>query len=77
MYCRHVHTFQVLKMYNEPYCFQQALSKALQELRAEMASHAEQQLVTNITQKEENSNVQQIINKHTKELQVCSLTGHS
>ncbi|KAL2094036.1 hypothetical protein ACEWY4_011348 [Coilia grayii] len=49
---------------------QRALSKALQELRSEMASHAEHQVVTSITQEEKNSNVQQLVDKCTKELQV-------
>ncbi|XP_031417585.1 centrosomal protein of 290 kDa [Clupea harengus] len=48
---------------------QRALSKALQELRAEMTSHAEQQIIANVTQREENFNIQQIVDKHTKELQ--------
>ncbi|XP_037396412.1 centrosomal protein of 290 kDa isoform X8 [Pygocentrus nattereri] len=48
---------------------QKALSKALLELRAEMTSHAEQQIIANAAQKEESLNVQQIVDKQTKELQ--------
>ncbi|KAI4894866.1 hypothetical protein NFI96_019180 [Prochilodus magdalenae] len=47
---------------------QKALSKALLELRAEMTSHAEQQIVANAAQKEESLNIQQIVDKQTKEL---------
>ncbi|KAL7885493.1 hypothetical protein AOLI_G00057880 [Acnodon oligacanthus] len=48
---------------------QKALSKALLELRAEMTSHAEQQIIANAAQKEESLNIQQIVDKQTKELQ--------
>ncbi|MBN3304076.1 CE290 protein, partial [Amia calva] len=47
---------------------QKALSKALLELRSEMTSHAEQQIIASAAQKEENLNVQQIVDKHTKDL---------
>ncbi|KAM9311658.1 centrosomal protein of 290 kDa [Gastrophryne carolinensis] len=47
---------------------QKALSKALLALRAEMTSHAEQQLISTAAQKEENLNIQQIIDRQTKEL---------
>ncbi|XP_072519040.1 centrosomal protein of 290 kDa isoform X2 [Salminus brasiliensis] len=47
---------------------QKALSKALLELRAEMTSHAEQQIIANADQKEESLNIQQIVDKQTKEL---------
>ncbi|XP_058842275.1 centrosomal protein of 290 kDa isoform X7 [Acipenser ruthenus] len=47
---------------------QKALSKALLELRSEMTAHAEYQIVASASQKEENLNVQQIVDKHTKEL---------
>ncbi|XP_069760411.1 centrosomal protein of 290 kDa isoform X2 [Narcine bancroftii] len=47
---------------------QKALSKALLDLRAEMTSHAEQQIIFQATQKEGQLNVQQIVDKHTKEL---------
>ncbi|XP_036424131.1 centrosomal protein of 290 kDa isoform X2 [Colossoma macropomum] len=47
---------------------QKALSKALLELRAEMTSHAEQQIIANAAQKEESLNIQQIVDKQTKEL---------
>ncbi|MBN3288056.1 CE290 protein, partial [Polyodon spathula] len=49
---------------------QKALSKALLELRSEMTAHAEYQIVASASQKEENLNVQQIVDKHTKELKV-------
>ncbi|KAA0724451.1 Centrosomal protein of 290 kDa [Triplophysa tibetana] len=45
-----------------------ALSKALLELRAELTSQAEQQIIANGAQKEEALNVQQIVDKQTKEL---------
>ncbi|KAL0968641.1 hypothetical protein UPYG_G00269530 [Umbra pygmaea] len=45
-----------------------ALSKALLELRAEMTSHAEQQILANASQREESLNVQLLIDKHTKDL---------
>ncbi|XP_051886600.1 centrosomal protein of 290 kDa isoform X2 [Pristis pectinata] len=47
---------------------QKALSKALLDLRAEMTSHAEQQIIYQAAQKEGQLNVQQIVDKHTKEL---------
>uniref|UniRef100_A0A3Q2T4M8 Centrosomal protein 290 n=1 Tax=Fundulus heteroclitus TaxID=8078 RepID=A0A3Q2T4M8_FUNHE len=45
-----------------------ALSKALLELRAEMTSAAEQQVIARAAQKEESLNVQMLVDKHTKEL---------
>lgn len=48
----------------------QALSKALLELRAQLTSQAEQQIIANAAQKEEALNVQQIVDKQTKELKV-------
>lgn len=48
----------------------QALSKALLALRAELTSQAEQQIIANAAQKEEVLNVQQIVDKQTKELRV-------
>ncbi|KAA0705139.1 Centrosomal protein of 290 kDa [Triplophysa tibetana] len=45
-----------------------ALSKALLELRAELTSQAEQQIIANGAQKEEALNVQQNVDKQTKEL---------
>uniref|UniRef100_UPI00398F0659 centrosomal protein of 290 kDa isoform X6 n=1 Tax=Pristiophorus japonicus TaxID=55135 RepID=UPI00398F0659 len=47
---------------------QKALSKALLDLRAEMTSHAEQQIISQAAQKEGHLNVQQIVDKQTKEL---------
>uniref|UniRef100_W5KWW2 Centrosomal protein 290 n=1 Tax=Astyanax mexicanus TaxID=7994 RepID=W5KWW2_ASTMX len=47
---------------------QKALSKALLELRAEMTSHAEQQIIASAAQKEESLNIQQIVDKQTKDL---------
>ncbi|XP_042190773.1 centrosomal protein of 290 kDa isoform X1 [Callorhinchus milii] len=49
---------------------QKALSKALLDLRAEMTSHAEKQIITSAAQKEENFNVQLIVDKQTKELRI-------
>ncbi|KAG7329538.1 hypothetical protein KOW79_007712 [Hemibagrus wyckioides] len=45
-----------------------ALSKAMLEFRAQMTSQAEQQIIANAAQKEEALNVQQIVDKQTKEL---------
>ncbi|KAJ8002717.1 hypothetical protein DPEC_G00161840 [Dallia pectoralis] len=45
-----------------------ALSKALLELRGEMTSHAEQQIIANASHKEESLNVQLLVDKHTKDL---------
>ncbi|XP_078075740.1 centrosomal protein of 290 kDa isoform X3 [Mustelus asterias] len=47
---------------------QKALSKALLDLRAEMTSHAEQQIILQAAQKEGHLNIQQIVDKQTKEL---------
>ncbi|XP_076878218.1 centrosomal protein of 290 kDa isoform X3 [Brachyhypopomus gauderio] len=47
---------------------QKALSKALLELRTEMTSHAEQQIIAKAAQKEEALNIQQLVDKQTKEL---------
>uniref|UniRef100_A0A8C5E5P2 Centrosomal protein of 290kDa coiled-coil region domain-containing protein n=1 Tax=Gouania willdenowi TaxID=441366 RepID=A0A8C5E5P2_GOUWI len=47
-----------------------ALSKALLELRAEMTSAAEQQVLASAAQKEESLNVQLLVDKHTKDLKV-------
>uniref|UniRef100_A0A8B9GY27 Centrosomal protein 290 n=1 Tax=Astyanax mexicanus TaxID=7994 RepID=A0A8B9GY27_ASTMX len=51
---------------------QKALSKALLELRAEMTSHAEQQIIASAAQKEESLNIQQIVDKQTKDLKELS-----
>ncbi|XP_047453356.1 centrosomal protein of 290 kDa isoform X3 [Mugil cephalus] len=45
-----------------------ALSKALLELRAEMTSAAEQQVIASAAQKEESINVQMLVDRHTKDL---------
>ncbi|XP_056430371.1 centrosomal protein of 290 kDa isoform X2 [Hyla sarda] len=47
---------------------QRALSKALLALRAEMTAHAERQIISTAAQKEENLNVQQIVDRQTKDL---------
>ncbi|XP_059258359.1 centrosomal protein of 290 kDa isoform X1 [Mustela nigripes] len=47
---------------------QKALSRALLELRAEMTAAAEERIISATSQKEANLNVQQIIDRHTKEL---------
>lgn len=52
----------------------QALSKAMLEFRAQMMSQAEQQVIANAAQKEEELNVQQIVDKQTKELKVRGRT---
>uniref|UniRef100_A0A667YHJ1 Centrosomal protein 290 n=1 Tax=Myripristis murdjan TaxID=586833 RepID=A0A667YHJ1_9TELE len=50
-----------------------ALSKALLELRAEMTSVAEQQVIASAAQKEDSLNVQMLVDKHTKDLKVQEL----
>ncbi|XP_051808594.1 centrosomal protein of 290 kDa isoform X2 [Acanthochromis polyacanthus] len=45
-----------------------SLSKALLELRAELTSAAEQQVIVSAAQKEENLNVQMLVDRHTKDL---------
>ncbi|XP_070763229.1 centrosomal protein of 290 kDa [Enoplosus armatus] len=45
-----------------------ALSKALLELRAEMTSAAEQQVIASAAQKQESLNVQMLVDRHTKDL---------
>uniref|UniRef100_A0A8C5QQ97 Centrosomal protein 290 n=1 Tax=Leptobrachium leishanense TaxID=445787 RepID=A0A8C5QQ97_9ANUR len=47
---------------------QKALSKALLALRSEMTAHAEQQIIAAAAQKEGNLNIQQLIDKQTKDL---------
>lgn len=58
---------------NVPYCLFQALSKALLALRAEMTAHAEQQIISAAAQKEDNLNIQQIVDRQTKDLKVGML----
>lgn len=52
--------------------FLQALSKALLGLRAEMTAAAEQQIISVASQKEAHMNVQQLVDRQTKELRVSS-----
>ncbi|XP_060891969.1 centrosomal protein of 290 kDa isoform X2 [Labrus mixtus] len=47
-----------------------ALSKALLELRKEMTSSAEQQVIASAAQREESLNVQMLVDRHTKDLKV-------
>ncbi|XP_047404654.1 centrosomal protein of 290 kDa isoform X1 [Sciurus carolinensis] len=47
---------------------QKALSRALLELRAEMTAAAEEHIISITSQKEANLNVQQIVDRHTREL---------
>ena len=47
---------------------QNALSKAPLALRAEMTAHAEQQIISAAAQKEDNLNIQQIVDRQTKDL---------
>ncbi|XP_055971464.1 centrosomal protein of 290 kDa [Sorex fumeus] len=49
---------------------QKALSRALLELRAEMTAAAEERIISVTSQKEANLNVQQIVDRHTKELKL-------
>lgn len=53
-----------------PLLSSQALSKALLELRAELTSAAEQQVIASAAQKEESLNVQMLVDRHTKDLKV-------
>lgn len=54
----------------------QGLCKALQELRAEMVATAEKNVIASAAQKEENLNVQILIDKQTKDLKVGFLPHH-
>ncbi|XP_053439665.1 centrosomal protein of 290 kDa isoform X2 [Nycticebus coucang] len=47
---------------------QKALSRALLELRAEMTAAAEERIISATSQKEAHLNIQQIVDRHTKEL---------
>ncbi|XP_010767397.1 centrosomal protein of 290 kDa-like, partial [Notothenia coriiceps] len=47
-----------------------ALSKALLELRAEMTSAAESQVIAGAAQREESLNVQMLVDRHTKDLKL-------
>lgn len=51
-------------------CILKALSKVLLNLRAEMTSAAEQQVIASAAQKEESLNVQMLIDRQTKDLKV-------
>lgn len=51
-------------------CVLKALSKVLLNLRAEMTSAAEQQVIASAAQKEESLNVQMLIDRQTKDLKV-------
>lgn len=56
--------------------FPQALSKVLLELRTQMTSAAEQQVLANAAQTEERLNVQKLVDKHTKDLKVGLRLSH-
>ncbi|XP_072511621.1 centrosomal protein of 290 kDa isoform X4 [Notamacropus eugenii] len=49
---------------------QKALSRALLELRAEMTAAAEERIILSASQKEADLNVQQLVDRHTRDLQV-------
>ncbi|XP_068951217.1 centrosomal protein of 290 kDa isoform X1 [Petaurus breviceps papuanus] len=49
---------------------QKALSRALLQLRAEMTAAAEERIIFSASQKEANLNVQQIVDRHTRDLQI-------
>jgi len=49
----------------------QALSKALLDLRADMVSQAQSEVLANAEQAAAEINVQRLVDKRTKELQVC------
>lgn len=51
----------------------QALSKALLDLRADMVSRAQAEVLVNAEQAAAEINVQKLVDKRTKELQVCCL----
>ncbi|KAG8513961.1 Centrosomal protein of 290 kDa, partial [Galemys pyrenaicus] len=53
---------------------QKALSRALLELRAEMTAAAEERIISAASQKEANLNVQQVVDRHTKELKIEDLS---
>lgn len=55
------------------HCAVQALSKALLELRADMVSQAQSEVLANAEQAAAEINVQRLVDKRTKELQVCSV----
>ena len=48
------------------------MSKALLELRADMVSQAQSDVLANAEQAAAEINVQRLVDKRTKELQVCS-----
>ena len=50
----------------------QALSKALMEIRADMVTQAQQAVKANADEAMAEANVQKVVNKHTRELQVTS-----
>jgi len=52
-------------------CAVQALSKALLDLRADMVSQAQSEVLANAEQAAAEINVQRLVEKRTKELQVC------
>ena len=52
----------------------QALSKALRELRADMVTQAKADVVAHANQSEQEFNVQKVVDKQTKILQVNILT---
>ncbi|XP_045149002.1 centrosomal protein of 290 kDa [Echinops telfairi] len=49
---------------------QKALSRALLELRADMTAAAEERIISATSQKEANLNVQQVVDRHTRELKL-------
>jgi len=51
-------------------CVVQALSKALLDLRANMVSHAQSEVLVNAEQAAAEVNIQRLVDKRTKELQV-------
>ncbi|XP_053439667.1 centrosomal protein of 290 kDa isoform X4 [Nycticebus coucang] len=55
---------------------QKALSRALLELRAEMTAAAEERIISATSQKEAHLNIQQIVDRHTKELKGKTLVDN-
>ncbi|XP_046890019.1 centrosomal protein of 290 kDa isoform X2 [Hypomesus transpacificus] len=50
-----------------------SLSKVMLDLRAEMTSHAEQQIISNAAHKEESHNIQSLVDRQTKDLKAVML----
>jgi len=67
----HVTELRVMTVCTYHYSAMQALSKALLDLRADMVSQAQSEVLANAEQAANEINVQRLVDKRTKELQVC------